>query len=185
MPGAVSVAAPIPAIRFPLLEPLADRNFALFWAGRTVSLCGDQFQTVALAIVAIDLTHSASGLGTVLAVQGIPRALLMLFGGVATDRFRARNVMLASDTLQTLVVTALALLAFTGHLSLPVLLGYAALSGAATAVLVARNRRPPFRSPFCAVTAEPYGRKTAEASISSVIASAWRWMISQAPASRR
>src|SRR6185437_12765597 len=35
--------------RFPLLAPLADRNFAVFWAGRTISLSGDQFQTVALA----------------------------------------------------------------------------------------------------------------------------------------
>lgn len=115
--------------RFPLLAPLADRNFAVFWAGRTISLSGDQFQTVALAVTALDLTRSASGLGTVLMVQAVPRALLMLFGGAATDRFRPRTVMLVSDLLQSLVVGALALLAFSGALQFWHLLVYAALSG--------------------------------------------------------
>lgn len=133
---AMSVAAARRAAllaRFPLLAPLADRNFAVFWTGRTVSLAGDQFQTVALAVTALDLTRSASGLGVVLMVQAVPRAVLMLFGGVAVDRLRPRTVMLASDALQSLVVAALALLAFRGLLAFPVLLAYAALSGAAFA----------------------------------------------------
>jgi len=48
MPPALTVA-PISrlAARFPLLASLADRNFASFWKGRTISLSGDQFQTVA------------------------------------------------------------------------------------------------------------------------------------------
>ena len=53
----------------------------------------------------------------------------MLFGGAVTDRFRARTVMLVSDALQTLVVLALALLAFSGALTLWQLLVYAAVSG--------------------------------------------------------
>jgi MFS family permease len=120
---------PIVRARFPLLVPLLDRNYLIYWIGRTVSFSGDQFQIVALAIVALDLTHSTSGLGAVLTVQAIPRALFMLFGGAATDRFRARTVMLVSDFLQSLVVVALALLAFSGALSLWHLLVYAALSG--------------------------------------------------------
>ena len=104
--------------RFPLLVPLLDPNYRIFWIGRTVSSAGDQFQTVALAIVALDLTHSTTGLGAVLTVQAIPRAVLMLFGGAATDRFRARTVMLVSDLLQSIVVLALASLALTGSLAL-------------------------------------------------------------------
>jgi MFS family permease len=112
-----------------LLAPFFDRNYLIYWLGRTVSFSGDQFQTVALAIVALDLTHSMSGLGAVLTVQAVPRAVLMLFGGAVTDRFRARTVMLVSDFLQSLVVLALAILAFSGALSLWHLLVYAALSG--------------------------------------------------------
>lgn len=115
--------------RFPLLVPLLDPNYRIYWVGRTVSFSGAQFQTVALAIVALDLTHSTSGLGEVLAVQAVPQAILMLFGGAATDRFQARTVMLVSDFLQSLIVLALSLLAFSGALSLWHLLVYAALSG--------------------------------------------------------
>jgi MFS family permease len=115
--------------RFPLLVPFLDRNYLIYWIGRTVSFSGDQFQTVALAIVALDLTNSTSGLGAILTVQAIPRAVLMLFGGAATDRFRARTVMLVSDSLQSLVVLGLAILAFSGALSLWHLIAYAALSG--------------------------------------------------------
>jgi MFS family permease len=115
--------------RFPLLVPFLDRNYLIYWIGRTISFSGDQFQTVALAIVALDLTHSTSGLGAILTVQAIPRAVLMLFGGAATDRFRARTVMLVSDSLQSLVVLGIAILAFSGALSLWHLIAYAALSG--------------------------------------------------------
>jgi MFS family permease len=115
--------------RFPLLVPLLDRNYLIFWIGRNVSFSGDRFQTVALAVVALDLTHSTAGLGTVLAVQAIPRAILMLFGGAVTDRFQARTGMLVSDFLQSMVVLGLSILAFTGSLALWHLLVYAALSG--------------------------------------------------------
>ena len=112
-----------------MLLPLATRNFRLYWIGRTISVAGDQFQTVALAVTALDVTHSASGLGTVLMVQAVPRAVLMLFGGAATDRFRARTVMLVSDALQMLIVATLAVLAWRGALTLWELAAYAALSG--------------------------------------------------------
>ncbi|HEV2124026.1 MAG TPA: MFS transporter, partial [Chloroflexota bacterium] len=114
---------------WPLLAPLAYRNFALLWFGRIVSLAGDQFQLVALAAVALDLTQSAAGLGTVLMVQAVPRALFMLFGGAATDRFRPRMVMLVSDAAQAFAVLVLTLLAANGNLALWHLYVYAAVSG--------------------------------------------------------
>lgn len=115
--------------RFPLLVPMLDPNYRVYWAGRTVSFSGAQFQTVALAIVALDVTHSTAGLGEVLAVQAVPQAIFMLFGGAVTDRFRARTVMLVSDFLQSLLVLGLSVLAFRGALALWQLLVFAALSG--------------------------------------------------------
>ena len=64
-PIAVS-AAVLPAPRFALLAPLQVRNYALLWSGNFVSMAGDQFQAIALAILALDLTHSAAALGGVL-----------------------------------------------------------------------------------------------------------------------
>jgi hypothetical protein len=69
--------------RFPLLAPLRARNFALLWGGNAASLAGDQFQLVALAVLAVlalDLTSSTAMLGAVLGVQAVPRAVLMLVG---------------------------------------------------------------------------------------------------------
>ena len=77
----------------PLLAPLRERSYALLWGGTAVSLAGDQFRTVALAAVALELTGSPAVLGAVLAVQAVPRTLLMLVGGVVPDRFRPREVL--------------------------------------------------------------------------------------------
>jgi len=117
----------------PLLAPLAAPGFRLYWTGNAVSQAGDQFQIVALAILALDLTGSAAVLGAVLTAQAIPRTLLMLVGGVAIDRLRPRTVLLASSALQTLVVTLLAGLAASGQLALWHLYVYGVLAGACLA----------------------------------------------------
>src|SRR5215471_14109949 len=73
---------------------LANRNLRLLWMGESISLLGDQFYMVALPWLVLQLTGSAIAVGTILAVAGIPRALLMLIGGVFTDRVTPRVLML-------------------------------------------------------------------------------------------
>lgn len=127
--GVVTVEAPPAPPRLPLLAPLRERNFALLWSGNAVSLAGDQFQMVALAVLALELTRSPAVLGAVLMVQAIPRALLMLVGGVVVDRFQPRTVMLASNLLQGLLVTMLVATLVSARLSLWHLYAYAVTSG--------------------------------------------------------
>lgn len=117
--------------RFRLLAPLRSRDFALLWGGNAISLAGDQFQTVALAVLALDVTGSAAVLGTVLAVQAIPRVLLMLIGGVVADRFRPRGVMLTANALQGTLVAMLATVLWLERLETWHLYAYAAASGMA------------------------------------------------------
>jgi|GEM_PF-4041796 len=100
-------------------------------AGNAISLAGDQFQTVALAVLALDVTGSAAVLGTVLAVQAIPRVLLMLIGGVVADRFRPRGVMLTANALQGTLVAMLATVLWLERLETWHLYAYAAASGMA------------------------------------------------------
>ena len=57
-------------------------------------------------------------MGSVLAIEGIPRALFMLVGGAFTDRYTPRNVMLWSNFVRMLLVLLLALLIFTSMLEL-------------------------------------------------------------------
>jgi hypothetical protein len=111
------------------LGPLSVRDFRLFWAGNFVSQCGDQFQLVALAVLALDLTNSPTTLGTVLAAQAIPRTLFMLAGGVVTDRFRASGVLRVTNLLMTALAGSLAALTAVHLLALWHLYVYAVLAG--------------------------------------------------------
>ncbi|MCC5614794.1 MFS transporter [Nostoc sp. CHAB 5836] len=90
--------------KVPLWKPLTVRNFLLLYIGETVSLLGDQFYIVALPWLTIQLTNSGITLGTVLMSAAIPRAVLMLFGGVVSDRFSPRLVMLVSNALRGLII---------------------------------------------------------------------------------
>lgn len=102
-----------------LLAPLAVRNFRLLWIGQSLSMVGDQFKFVALSWLVLSLTGRSGALGSVLMLQAIPRSILMVFGGVASDRVRPRTVMLASDLLRGLVVATFAVLVATNLIRMP------------------------------------------------------------------
>lgn len=126
---AVLPATALPAERISLLAPLRVRNFRYLWLGQTVSLVGDQFKFVALSWLVLSLTGRSGALGTVLMLQAIPRSILMLAGGVVTDRLRPRTVMVLSDVLRAVVVGTIALLAWTDRITMPHLYGLALVFG--------------------------------------------------------
>ncbi|MEI7029811.1 MFS transporter [Streptomyces pratensis] len=90
-------------------ERLAHRDpNVLRWLGAyTASMIGDSVYFMALAWAAAR-TGSAAGTGLVLAAGSIPRALLLLGGGVLADRWGPRRVVIGSDTARALVVLCLA-----------------------------------------------------------------------------
>ena len=96
--------------RVPLWKPLTVRNFLLLYIGENVSLIGDQFYIIALPWLTILITNSGISLGTVLMSAAIPRAVLMLFGGVFSDRFSPRLVMLVSNALRGLLIVSFTLI---------------------------------------------------------------------------
>jgi hypothetical protein len=104
-----------PPTRSTRIRPLANRNFRLLWLGESVSLLGDQFYFIALPWLVFQMSGSALAFGTILMVAGIPRAVLMLVGGVMTDRFSPRAVMIVSNLLR-LVITALLALVVAAHM---------------------------------------------------------------------
>jgi MFS family permease len=81
-------------------DPLRHRDFALLWSGQAVSQLGDGVFTVTLALEALAVDRSASGLSYVLAARLVPALLFTLLGGVFVDRFPRRIALLASDTAQ-------------------------------------------------------------------------------------
>jgi MFS family permease len=83
--------------------------------GESVSLLGDQFYFIALPWLVFQMSGSALAFGTILMVAGIPRAVFMLIGGVMTDRFSPRAVMIVSNLLR-LAITVLLALVVAAHM---------------------------------------------------------------------
>src|SRR5437870_5836328 len=97
---------------------LASGPFRKLWVATTLSLVGDFFSYVAMAWLVLQLTGSSFALGTVLVIQALPRAVLMVVGGALADRLSPRLTMLGSMGLRALAVGPLALLVVTGHVQL-------------------------------------------------------------------
>jgi hypothetical protein len=116
-----------------LLRPLGERDFRLLWAGQAISLLGDGVLTVTLAWQTLRLSSSPTALALVMFARATPRILLMLLGGVISDRLPRRLVMLAADLVQALAVGVLALLAAGDGLRLWHLVALAAAASAASA----------------------------------------------------
>lgn len=116
-----------------LLAPLKERNFRLLWMGMTVSLFGDGISFVALAWAAYEITDSPFGLSMVMLAMTVPHVLLLLLGGVASDRLQRRYVMLAADLVRGVVVATIGFMALANELSIPRLAALAAIYGAGSA----------------------------------------------------
>ena len=114
-------------------SPFAVRDFRLLWAGEAISALGDQFALIALPWLALVLTGSALALGGVMAVMAIPRALLMLLGGVTVDRFSPRRVMLGSNAVRLVAISMLGAVVLAGAAQLWMLYAFAVVFGVADA----------------------------------------------------
>src|SRR5271165_2538497 len=113
--------------------PLASRDFRLLFAGRSVSLLGDGAFLVALAWEAYTLSNAPTALSLIGVSMTIPTISLLLFGGVVSDRYDRRTVMLFADALRAVLLVLLGVLAVAGLLGLWQLIVVVAVYGAAQA----------------------------------------------------
>jgi MFS family permease len=101
-----------------ILRPLAIRDFALLWTGAAVSLLGDGVYIVAIAWQVYELSDTPTALSLVGVAWTLPMAAFLLVGGVVSDRFDRRRIMIATDLLRAAAVTAIAALSLTGSIQL-------------------------------------------------------------------
>jgi len=112
------------------LAPLRHRGFRRLVTGQLASNVGDAFYAVALPWYVLAEHGGALLLGTVLAAYGVPRTVLLAFGGHASDRWRPWTVMMTSDSVRAVAVGALAVVAASGPARAVVLIPIAAVLGA-------------------------------------------------------
>ncbi|KUM90069.1 MULTISPECIES: MFS transporter [Streptomyces] len=102
-PTAPAEAVEVPAHR--------DGNVLRWLAAYTASMTGDSVYYIALSWAAVQNGTPAQA-GIVMSVSALPRALLMLGGGVIADRLGPRRVVIGSDAVRCAAVLAVAALLF-------------------------------------------------------------------------
>ena len=131
------VARPIArAARLPLVAPLAAHDFRLVWAGESISLLGDAFQTVAVSWLVLGLTGSGLALGAILIAAAIPRGIFMLLGGVLADRISPRDLALGSNVLRAVLTTIVAFLVLGSQIQIWHLVALGVVFGTVDAVFL-------------------------------------------------
>lgn len=114
--------------------PLHNRSFAWYFASRTTNTLGTRMADIALVFAVLDIEDSASAVGQVLAAHSIPLILLLLWGGVISDRFPRAVVLQVSNLASALTQGAIAVLVLTGVAELWMVICLAAVHGAVSAV---------------------------------------------------
>jgi MFS family permease len=92
---------------------LRIRNYRLFFIGQSISLPGTAMQTIALSWLVLELTHSGTVIGLVLAAQFVPVLLFGAYGGLVADRVSKRPLIIVTQCIYGLLALALGLLVVT------------------------------------------------------------------------
>jgi MFS family permease len=111
-----SLRARLRSIR--LLEPLQRRDFALLTAGSLVSLLGDGFFSVALAWQVYEISNLPTALSIVGVAWTLPLVVFLLLGGVFSDRYDRRWLMVGADVVRAAAIGLLGVLSVMGVLEL-------------------------------------------------------------------
>ena len=128
--GTRSLLAAEPAASGPrIARAFRSRNFRLFFGGQSVSLIGTWITRIATSWLVYRLTGSALLLGVVGFCGQIPTLLLAPFAGVLVDRWDRHRILVVTQILSMLQSLALALLVFTGTITVPLILALQVFQG--------------------------------------------------------
>jgi MFS family permease len=112
---------------------LRVRDFRLYFVGQAVSLVGTWMQSVALSWLVLELTHSGTMIGLVVAAQFLPVLLFGAYGGLLADRVEKRRLLQATQTTLGLLALLLGLLSVTHTVRLWMIFAIGATLGFAIA----------------------------------------------------
>jgi MFS family permease len=116
------------------LSVLRHRNFAIFWGAATISDIGTWMQLIALGVLVARITGKASATGLVSIAGFATTGLLAPIGGVLSDRFDRRKMLLGALAAQAALTTLIAVQTRSPQPSVLVLTLLVGLQGAAGAI---------------------------------------------------
>ena len=115
--------------RIALVELAHHREPTLLVTGQTISQFGDGVALVALTLLVLETTHSASHLAWFVAARTTPTVVFLLVGGAIVDRFSRRILLLISDVMRAILTGVLVVLIAFGVLHYWELLVFSVLFG--------------------------------------------------------
>ncbi len=93
---------------------VAIPNYRRYLSGQSLSLAGTWMQMTAQSWLVLKLTHSATMLGLIVALQTLPVLILGPYGGVIADRVDKRRLMIVLQAIMGLQALVLGLLTVSG-----------------------------------------------------------------------
>jgi MFS family permease len=108
----------------------ALRDFRILLAGQVASALGTRISGVAMPVLALAVTHSATKTGIVEFSGTLPILLLTLYAGAAIDRYDRRRLMLACELARLVALASVGIGVAAGFVSLWQLLLAAFVDGA-------------------------------------------------------
>lgn len=120
--------------RIGVARPLAERDYAFLTAGSLVSLLGDGFFFVALAWQVYEISNVPTAMTAVGIAWTLPLLATVLVGGVLSDRYDRRWLMIGADLLRGAAIAAMGVLSIMGVLELWQIVALMAVIGLGDAV---------------------------------------------------
>jgi MFS family permease len=117
-----------------MFAALAVPNFRRYVSGQSLSLIGTWVETVAQALLVLQLTHSGTALGLTTAARYAPILLLSPYAGLLVDRYPKRRVLLGTQAGLGLVSATLGATVLAGDVRLWQVVVLAVLFGILSAV---------------------------------------------------
>ena len=111
-----------------------NRNAQLFFGGLAISNIGTWVQFTAIAIVVDRLTGKTTAIGILTALQFAPMLFLGAWAGAVSDRLDRRKMAIVTQSLLAVQATAIAVLDFTGHLTLGAIYALTFVLGVVSAI---------------------------------------------------
>ncbi len=104
--------------RIQTLRALRHRNFRWFWISAGAQAAGRGMQFLVLGWLILERTDSATQLGLVIVLYGVPNLSFVVLGGILADRLDRLRLLKFTQSFVTLVVFALAALTLAGLVQL-------------------------------------------------------------------
>jgi MFS family permease len=101
-----------------VLRALRHRDFRLLWTGQAVSLLGDGIYLVAIAWLVYDISNEPGALALVGLAWTLPQVAGLLLGGVMSDRFERRRLLVIADLVRFAAIGSIAALTLAGVVEL-------------------------------------------------------------------